>query len=86
MVFDDNCLGKLIWLFWDDRKEKYLTDVPAYAKDENRAPAAYYGDVDVFGREEGHQVSGELCLVQLSCIRCYFYGRFWVASKLGDRG
>lgn len=34
--------------------KKYLTDVPAYAKDENRAPAAYYDDVDVFGREEGH--------------------------------
>ena len=57
-------------------KEKYLTDVPAYAREENGAPAAYYDDVDVFGREEGHQVGGELYLVQLSCIRCYFMEDF----------
>ena len=67
-------------------KEKHLTDVPAYAREESGAPASSYDDVDVFGREEGHQVGGELYLVQLSCIRCYFYGSFWVASKLGDRG
>ena len=57
-------------------KEKYLTDVPAYAREENGAPATYYDDVDVFGREEGHQVGGELYLVQLSRIRCYFYEDF----------
>lgn len=62
-------------------KEKYLTDAPAYAREENGAPAAYYDDVDVFGREEGHQVGGELYLVELSCIRCYFYERFWVVSS-----
>ena len=31
-------------------------------------------------------MSGELYLVELSYIRCYFYGRFWVASKLGIGG
>ena len=33
--------------------EEYLTDVPAYAR-ENGAPVAYYDDVDVLGREERH--------------------------------
>ena len=34
--------------------KEYLMDMPAYAREENGAPAAYYDDIDVPGREEGH--------------------------------